>query len=419
MNQVEENHDDELSIFTQPPSNTAIERREWFEYRPINQITDYSDLDFFVPPQAAGYMDLKRSTIRVKFRVTDATDNPIAKDESVGLVNLPLHALFTQVDCSLQQTGVGQTGNNYPYKAYIDTLLSTSANDRVVLDSQLFVKDSAGRDDPDVRNGVNTGLYLRSIYTNEGRILELEGPIHLDIFQQNRLIINGVSLSLKFHQSKNAFRLMSNVESAGYKVKILDACFRLCIQKPNAGVLMAHNKLLSDTTAIYPYVSSMFKIASISKGEYGYNDDNIFQGEIPSQLIVALVSSSAYEGSYKKSPFYFQGFDCNFVALYVDGTSYPGKALQPNFNGKNCVEAYRTLTAFRKDVDISLSDFLGGYALFVLNVDDNIDFNVKRRAQSRLELRFGTALPESVTVLMYGKFPRVLQVDQSRSVLLQ
>lgn len=249
--------------------------------------------------------------------------------------------------------------------------------------------------------------------------MDLEGPIHLDIFQQNLLIINGVSLSLKFHQSKNAFRLISNVESAGYKVKILDACFRLCIQKPNAGVLMAHNKLLSDTTAIYPYVSSMFKIASISKGEYGYNDDNIFQGEIPSQLIVALVSSSAYEGCYKNSPFYFQGFDVNHVALYVNGSSYPGKALQPNFNGRNCVEAYRTLTAFRKDVDISLQDFLGGYALFVLNVDDNIDFNVKRRAQSRLELRFGTALPESVTVLMYGKFPRILHVDQSRSVLLQ
>jgi hypothetical protein len=56
--------------------------------------------------------------------------------------------LFTQVDCSLQQTGVGQTGTNYPYKAYIE-LLSTSANDNVELNSQLFVKD-AGGDDPDV-----------------------------------------------------------------------------------------------------------------------------------------------------------------------------------------------------------------------------------------------------------------------------
>lgn len=192
MIQPEENHVDELSIFTPPPANTAIQRREWFEYRPVNQILDYASLDFLVPPQAAGYMDLKRSTLRVKVRLTDGDDKPISKDENVALVNLPLHSLFTQVDCSLQQTGVGQTGANYAYKAYIDTLLSTGANDRVELNSQSFVKDTSGHfDDANVRDGSNTGLYIRSIYTDSGKILEMEGPIHLDIFRQNRLIVNG------------------------------------------------------------------------------------------------------------------------------------------------------------------------------------------------------------------------------------
>lgn len=107
------------------------------------------------------------------------------------------------------------------------------------------------------------------------------------------------------------------------------------------------------------------------------------------------------------------------MALYVDRQSYPAKPLQPNFAEANCVEAYRTLTAFRSDIDVSLRDFRGGYALFVLNTDDNVDFNTKRRGDCRLELRFGTPLPESVTVLMYGKFPKIMHVDQSRSVLLQ
>jgi hypothetical protein len=46
-----------------------------------------------------------------------------------------------------------------------------------------------------------------------------------------------------------------------------------------------------------------------------------------------------------------------------------------------------------------------GYAIYVLNVNDHVDFNTKRRGDCRLEIRFGMALPESVTVLMYGKFP--------------
>jgi hypothetical protein len=112
---------------------------------------------------------------------------------------------------------------------------------------------------------------------------------------------------------------MSNVENASYKVQIVDASFKLCVQKPNAGVLMAHNKLLEDETAIYPHLSSSFKIASVSKGEYSHSQNNLFEGEIPSQLIVALVSSAAYGGDYKKSPFFFQPFGCSFLAVYIDG----------------------------------------------------------------------------------------------------
>lgn len=63
-----------------------------------------------------------------------------------------------QVDCSLQQTTVTQTGPNYLYKAYIDTLLNTSPNDKVMLTSQLFEKDMAGhQEDADIRTGSNTG----------------------------------------------------------------------------------------------------------------------------------------------------------------------------------------------------------------------------------------------------------------------
>jgi hypothetical protein len=150
-----------------------------------------------MPPQSVGYMDLRRSTLKV-LRLTNTLGQSVAKDDNVGLVNLPLQAVFSKVDCSLQHTSVTQTATNYPYKAYIDTLLETGANDRVLRDSQLFEKDTPGHhDDADVRNRANTSLYIRSMYTDEGRLLELKGPLHLDVFRQKRLIINEVSLTLK------------------------------------------------------------------------------------------------------------------------------------------------------------------------------------------------------------------------------
>ena len=166
-------------------------------------------------------------------------------------------------------------------------------------------------------------------------------------------------------------------------------------------------------------MNNSLTIASISKGQYAHSENNLFQGEIPSQLILTLMESSSFGGLYKKNPFFFQPFDCRFVALYIDGNSYPAKPICPSFSDNTYVEAYRNLKDYNNDIDISLSDFKSGFTVFVFNIEEQQSFNAKRRGDCRLELRFGTALPENITLLLYGKFPKILHVDQARSVYLQ
>ena len=83
------------------------------------------------------------------------------------------------------------------------------------------------------------------------------------------------------------------------------------------------------------------------------------------------------------------------------------------------MEAYRSLKTCTDHINISFSEFKRGYTIVVFDIDDNIDLNTKRRGDCRLELRFGSALPENITLLFYGKFPKVLQVDELRRVYLQ
>ena len=216
---------------------------------------------------------------------------------------------------------------------------------------------------------------------------------------------------MRLWPSKDTFRLISNEDDASYKVQILDVSFNLCLQKTNAGVLIAHTNLIKDSPAIYPYMNSNMSLSSISKGQYAHSENHLLQ--------VTLLESASCGGVYIKNPFFFQLFYCNFLALYIEGQSYPGKPLQPNFTDTNFVEAYRNLKACTANIDISFSEFKRGYTIFVFDIDDNIDFNTKRRGDCRLELRFGSALPENITLLLYGKFPKVLQVDESRRVYLQ
>ena len=417
----EEHHEQELSIFEPAPTDTSLQTREWIQYRPVNQISDNSAVDFNIPPQSSAYIDLKRSVLNVKLRITKADNTPIDVAQVCGLVNLPLHSIFNQIEVAFQQTSLGHAGTNYPYKAYIDTLLKSSRSQHSgLMTSQLFFKDTGDHDDSDAKTGSNNGLALRSKYTKVGDIVDLEGPLHLDLFQQPRLLINGVGISLKFWPSPNAFRLMSDaVVTADEKVQIVDARLKLCIQKLNPAVIMAHENLMKNSPAFYPYLRSEIKTSSIASGQYSFCADDMFQGLVPNKLIIGLVSSSGFMGDYKKSPFNFQTYDCNSVGIFVDGQSLPAQPLQPNFSEGTYLECYRTLAAFRNDIDISRDDYIKGYCLYVLDLNPYYSFNTKRKGHCRLELTFAKALSESVTVVMYATFPEVLYVDQARSVFIQ
>ena len=297
---------------------------------------------------------------------------------------------------------------------------TSQATQTNILTSQLFYKDTGDTpDEADAKASGNLGLFSRYFATSGGKIVDLEGPLFLDLFQQSRLLVNGVSIGIKLWPSLDAFRLMSNSTTPDEKVQILDVRFKLCVQRLNGGVLVAHEKLFQDQPALYPYLRSEIKTTSIAPGQYGFSADDIFQGLVPSKLVVGLVSSAAYNGDYTRNPLNFQPYDCNSVGLYVDGQSYPAQPLQPNYDADQFVDCYRTLTLFRKDINISRDDYKNGYCLYVLDVDPYYTFNTKRRGHCRLELKFNTPLPESVTLIMYATFPEILHINQARSVYLK
>ncbi|XP_053402841.1 uncharacterized protein F54H12.2-like [Mercenaria mercenaria] len=241
----------------------------------------------------------------------------------------------------------------------------------------------------------------------------MEGPLHNDLFQQPKLLINGVSVGIKLHRSRDAFALITDTISPSYRAKIVDAYFRLCIQWLNSDILVAHDKLSQETPAIYPYLRTEIKTTSIAAGQFSYSADDIFQGLIPSKLIVGLVPSAAFNGDYAHNPFNFKHYNCSSTGLYVDGQSLPS---QPNYSADQCTECYRTLTLFRNDINISNKDYKKGYCLYGLYVDPYYSFNTKRKGHCRLELKFAENLPGSVTLIMHATFPEVLNINSARGV---
>ena len=380
-------HSQELSLFNQIPKESSLLSKDWIEFRPINPVTDSSSsLEFNIPPQVSAYINLKECKLRLKLRLALQDGMPVSEDDTLGQINLPLHTIFRQLDIHLQQNPLPNSGTTHPYKAYIDTLLNTNRSiQEALLISQLFYKDNPNLDDNDPKTGSNNGLFQRYDKTKDGKIIDLEGSIPVDLFLQLKLLINGVQMGLKFWQASDAFRIITDALTPNYKVQIVDAHFKLCIQRLQNDLLLAHDKMIQDTPAMY---RSEIKITSIAQGQYSFHADNIFQGRVPDKIIIGTVPSVSCNGDYNTNPFNLKHYDCSYLGFFVDGQSVLSQPLQPKFEGNHFTDCYQTLTSSRNDINITYEQYKQGYCLYVLDINPYHSFNTKRRGSFRLEIKF-------------------------------
>ena len=410
---------DKLQVFYCAPTEAAIQSVEWVDVRPIGQVLSRSSIEFNLSGNSTAYVDLQSTRLRIKARIVKEDSSPVGEEDNVSFVNNTLHSLFNQCDISVQQKVITpNVSTNYPYKAIFDVLLSNAEEDS--LQAQFFYKDTAGfADDADCKTGGNAGLFDRYLLTNAGSGVDMEGQIFMDICQQERYVLNGVQINFKFWPSRDSFCLMSG-DDKRYRVEVTEAVLKVCYVKLNPAVLLAHNETLQKQEALYPYRKSDVKCFGVPQGQYSVSIDDIFQGEIPDRLMVSLVASEAFSGSVKRNPFYFGHYDCNFIALYVDGRSVPSVPYEPNFEGKQFVSSFRSLGLDNKPYClITKEDYNAGYTVYAFHIAPYVDQDclpLLRKGHTRLEIKFAKPLPEAVTVVCYAHFPGLMTIDSTREV---
>ena len=146
----------------------------------------------------------------------------------------------------------------------------------------------------------------------------MNGRLHVDLFLQDKFLLNGVSVNIRLVRSKDAFSLIAGGQIPDYKVQIVDAVqfARKAVLSPT--VQMAHIKALEKGTAKYPIRPVDYKVYSIPQGAMSHTHENLFLGTLPKLLILWCIDNDACNGEYSKNP--FNGI--NFLAVYVDGVRF-------------------------------------------------------------------------------------------------
>ena len=395
----------ELELFTLPPTQTVIEKGQWVEFHPLANVTDGGPVEFNISGSGEDYLDLSQTQLYVKAKILKNDGTSIDEKSKVGPVNLLLHSMFSQVDISLNERLVSSSNNTYPYRAMIETLLNHGYDEKTSqLSSELFFKDIAGRlnvyDTADANP--NEGFNKRAQMFKLSSSVDMIGRLHLDIFHQERLLLNMVDVKIKLIRSKPEFCLLG--EGDDFKISLENASLFVRKIRVSPGVVLGHAKSLEKTSAKYPINRVLCKAYSIPAGNMSFVQDNIFTGQMPNRIVIACVDNDAFNGSYKKSPFEFQHYNINFVGVYVDGQPVPHNPLQPNFDNNQFIRAYQNLfiNSDNKGLYLSRSEFPQGYSLFKFELSpdlcDGTHLNLIRHSNLRLELKFGKALKQTFDI---------------------
>ena len=340
----------ELDLESVPPLQIGVVDDYLVRTSPKSGSESGGPLEFPIPASGDDYLDLSHCYLYLKCRVlkddgtaieTVKTDDTAGEDGSVAPVNLLFHSLFRQLDLMMNGALVATSGDIYPYRAYLTTLLSYGRDAKETWLNRLegWCTDEHGK--CNARD--NIGLLNRRNKIVNSQPFDFKGHLHSDMLLQEWLLPNNVNVRLVLSRSRPAFLLMDFNGKSSYHVRIEEAILEVRKVKVAASEQLRLEKVLTTSGAKYPLAHVVTRHFTLAAGASTADVDALFSGQIPTKLIIGLVNNEAFVGSWTKSPFNFAHMDLNQACLVVDGRPLPAQPWQPDFTQGLYAETYHAL----------------------------------------------------------------------------
>uniref|UniRef100_A0A158P4C9 Uncharacterized protein n=1 Tax=Tetranychus urticae TaxID=32264 RepID=A0A158P4C9_TETUR len=389
----------ELSLFTVPPTQVAIDSSYEVEYRPSASL-ESSKVHTIDVPASEDFTDLSQTMVHINLEVHDKDGKKVKTADIKGVENFG-NALFDQVDFFIGTVNTSQATNMYHYQSYIENLLFRHPT-----------KADAGRYDTSNFLKNNVDLYFR---------------LHLPMCQQDKLLLNGIPLLFRFTRSREKFPLI-HITQDEYTIKITKLALHIKRVKlfpdTQTGIISA----LKESPAKYFIIRNVVKSFSMNKGVSTVNIENIFSGILPRRVIVGFVDETAFAGNNYKDPYWFEHANITQISLNVDGNLYPSIPYQPSFPD-NCMREYVNL--FRclgqdegiPQLDLDYENYKSKKTLFGFDLGGGLggetgSLSLIKRGAVRLELRFAAETTSSYKIIVFGQFDNLITIDKDRIVTL-
>jgi hypothetical protein len=403
-----------FEVFSRPPTEIGLEEVQEHQILPLTAITSStSTLEFDIPGAGDEYIDLAsmRLYLQVKVKTTDGT---AVADDKISLIKNWAQSLFRQVDLFFNGTLVTTSSSLYHYGAYVSTLLTFP---KAVKDHQLQALEHWEEWKVTAAKKENEALIR----------------LHLPPCQQQRFLLNGINVHLRLLRSSDdfIFKRQDATDTKKYTLSI-DKC-SLFVKKvtPSPTLLLDHARELGKMNAIYPIERISPKFFTLGSGLRDFDLNNVCQGQLPTRIVVGLVSSKDFSGDLKTDPYKFQHFNLTSISLNCSGKVIPAAPLELDYSKGFCRRAYYQLLdategpcADAESVGISLEDYTSnGYCLYGFTLSHtltgpNESVPPRENGYVNAKLKFENALAENVCAIFFIEYNNILEVDSARNIYM-
>jgi len=414
----------ELDLFSVKPTQNSIENGSIHEYRPVSILDSNSPIEFNIAGTDE-YVDLSQTQIYIKATITTEDGTALLEIDDVVPVNNFINSMFDHISLELNSKTVTPPSNSYAMRSYFETLLNYSIDAKQShLTSRVYMKDVAG----DMNNAKSANCLARKAMTKNGK-MEMTSFIHSELMSQNKLLLNGVSLTFRFFRSKPGFALLtSTTDKKKYKITINEAILYIRRVKVNPSIMMAHARTLEYGNAKYCVNRVEMKTISVPIGLHTKTLDNIVIGQLPKRLFLAMVESSALNDDIKQNPFNFQHFNVNHVGVTTD-SNINVLPIKCNFDEEQYIQGYNSIFSSTgihfgdQGNNITRADYAKGFTIFGFDLTEDLaaseaHWSLPRTGSMRIDLMFDKALTTPISVILYLEYDNIIEIDKFRNIIL-
>ena len=411
-----------LNVFSTPATNVSVASSKYQELLPSNTLdcVPYT----FKLNAGANFVDLSRcfmvTEMKLVFEDADRSLKPPEPGAKVASVQ-GIGATFIQnVKVKLNGREVFNSNSLYAYKAYLDTEFTYSSEvKRSYLTAAGWYQDGKSQTS-------GTGVDSRVALLSKGEPVQFLSRLYVDLFNQERYLVNGVDIEIEVTPHKSSFSLMNLGDADAKNYRLLVTSCKMYVKTLNVmdGLSVSITDRLQTTSARYPYRKAELKSTFISAGTYEVNK-MMFTDNLPSWAAVAFVSASSYMGDQKSSPFEFKPFGVREISLVANGKNYPNIPYDLAWTGNKYCRAFHDMhegTGLGSDSNgISMEKYANGWTVFVFNLSDSDDdsgtFDLVRTGSTSINVNFSEPVPTGgIYMIVYGERHSLLLLDGNRTV---